>query len=438
MSSRLAIPPGTLPWLGAAALLVFLQFWWLPGQQHAPRDSWSNRASGKLALVRLLERLFPDGMIRRESTNLVPDYPCVLVIVDPLFNPSPRERQSLAAWVDNGGVLVFAPQRDDPELSWQELDFEIDSLGIAPASAGDAPPDSGGKESGEETGDREKESSRESQNPFAESGLFTATTLEELGATSRLMDGPIVWKTEARLTIDRRRRHEKLLVDSDKRVHVASIRAGDGRVIACSSGEVFTNQALCEPREAELAVRIIDTARQAFERLNGYEGELVVSEFLNASRVGDTWAILLGPALRAGTLQLVLVALLIAWAGFQRFGPALQLQSTARKSLADSARALGNLQYRTGHSGPVVAQYADYVLARLRRSTGSHHGPRIEESLAARSGLPVDEVHRQLQNVEATIKSPQATPASSARAIRSLAALVGRASHRAVAVRKKR
>ena len=46
-------------WGLAAALLVLLQFWWLPGEDGSAADSYSTTVDGKLGLYRTLSQLFP-------------------------------------------------------------------------------------------------------------------------------------------------------------------------------------------------------------------------------------------------------------------------------------------------------------------------------------------------------------------------------------------
>jgi hypothetical protein len=57
-------------WGLAAALLVLLQFWWLPGEDGSAADSYSTTVDGKLGLYRTLSQLFPD--VTRESVKVAP------------------------------------------------------------------------------------------------------------------------------------------------------------------------------------------------------------------------------------------------------------------------------------------------------------------------------------------------------------------------------
>ncbi len=51
-------------WAVLAALLVFLQFYWLPGEKGATSDSYSASIDGKLGLYRTLSKTLPAGRAR--------------------------------------------------------------------------------------------------------------------------------------------------------------------------------------------------------------------------------------------------------------------------------------------------------------------------------------------------------------------------------------
>ena len=81
--------------------------------------------------------------------------------------------------------------------------------------------------------------------------------------------------------------------------------------------------------------------------------------------------VLFSPSLRIGTLQLVLVAVLGIWLAFYRFGPAEDVSTLQRRSLTESAQAVGNLQYRLNDGGAVIRSYLEYIRSQLRRRYGS-------------------------------------------------------------------
>ena len=58
-------------WAAGAALLILLQFWWLPGSPGSTVDSFSTGIDGKLGLFRALDRLFP--RVEREKERPIPD-----------------------------------------------------------------------------------------------------------------------------------------------------------------------------------------------------------------------------------------------------------------------------------------------------------------------------------------------------------------------------
>ena len=99
-------------WLSAVALLVLLQFWWLPGDPGTPDDSYSSTIEGKRGFFQTLEGLSEAGLlppVRRETMQLIPNERCTLLILSPDRYPDEHEQQALADFLTSGGSLVFAP-----------------------------------------------------------------------------------------------------------------------------------------------------------------------------------------------------------------------------------------------------------------------------------------------------------------------------------------
>jgi hypothetical protein len=105
--------------------------------------------------------------------------------------------------------------------------------------------------------------------------------------------------------------------------------------------------------------------------------------------------------MRIGTLQLILVVILSIWLAFHRFGPAQQDLQHQRRSLTETAAAVGNLQYRIADGGSLVAARLEYLRGQLRRRFGSTVSLQNLPSLARVSGLPIEEISSRLNLAEA-------------------------------------
>ncbi len=408
-------------WLSGVALIVILQFWWLPGGQRQVRDSYSSLSGGKLGLYRILKQLYPD--VQRISDQLIPDRPATLILVDPLDNPSEDDCQKLDRFIRDGGALVFAPPRNPGTFDQTLLPFRIRLL--EPGS--DILADSTNEDN---TYEQENSTGPDPQDDPIQSLLSNGgPELEELTVESSLVNQGFGWRTAGEILPGEWTPHEVLGNDLQDRMHIVAFRMGKGLMLVCSGGEVFSNESLLVPDNAELAVRIVEYARRSVAIDAGSTCPVFVSETLNDSRVGDTWAILLGPSLRSGTLQMVLIGLLVAWAGYYRFGPPIRRRDRVRKNMTDSAEALGNLQFRTRDGGKVVARYLEYIQFGLRRATGSQNERLNSAMIAARTGLPESEIRNRLDEAARMAAGKDDSPSETARMIRWLALLNQRLTH---------
>ena len=138
--------------------------------------------------------------------------------------------------------------------------------------------------------------------------------------------------------------------------------------------------------------------------------------------------VLFSPSLRIGTLQLVLVAVLGIWLAFYRFGPAEDVSTLQRRSLTESAQAVGNLQYRLNDGGAVIRSYLEYIRSQLRRRYGSIVRLDQPESLAHRAGWMSDEVRTRLAEAQTLAETVQLSSDKTASSLRWLAILQHRLS----------
>lgn len=395
-----------LCWGLAFLAILILQFWWLPGEKGTATDSWSNSVDGKLGLYQVLTSLYPD--VRRDPMKLCPEAPTSLLMIAPDRYPSETEKLELYEFVAAGGALLVAPHWGDPEL-------EITSLGIKVTGTGNGGTGNGGTGNGG-TGSP-------AQAPVTNHD--EVTNADAVTVTSPLVSGAIPWRTQGQVELTGWLDTETL-VSSGETVHVATWQVGDGRVILCSSPDVFSNRSMLFPDSRRLAVRLVEKLRMHHRELTGEDGPLVISEYLNSGETYQEAKVLLSPALRSGTLQLIALALLGFWYGFHRFGPATSVSSAERRSLSDSAMAVGSLQFRLHDGGPVVHQYLEYVRAYLGRRFGSSVRFEKPDVLAQRADLELPHVRAALKNLSAVARAGKVSSAQAAASIRWLAMLQSR------------
>jgi len=168
-----------------------------------------------------------------------------------------------------------------------------------------------------------------------------------------------------------------------------------------------------------LAVRLVEqcSINSATNR------DIVISEYFNASDSYQNTGVLFSPMLRIGTLQLMLVAVLGIWMAFHRFGPAVDITTTQRRSLTESAQAVGNLQYRLRDGGAAVRGYLDYMRSQLRRRFGSLLRLDQPEAIASRAGMDPAEVREKLKEAGMMAESSQLPAAKAAAMLRWLSLL---------------
>ncbi len=481
-------------WGLTAALLVILQFWWLPGEDGSASDSYSTTVDGTLGLYRTLSQLFP--RVERDALLVVPKDRACLVLTSPDRYPNDQEQSQLYEFVYGGGTLVFAPNWDDPECEMRSLGIHttarllsdpttatpavpftvpVTPAGPAemPAEAGDAgdawdaeteaeaptksaselemdaiPPHTAQTSSqstppvATDENDENPISSREEMLKKKTPGLTPAPGLETspdeleefstpgetVDASSDLVDGAVEWNSSAELEVPSYLATETLVFSTSDRVEVATWPMGSGRVVACSSSDIFSNRSMLYRSSRRLAVRLVERGYLHGNENSSQQTPIVLSEFFNASDSYAQTGVLLSPSLRIGTLQLVLVAVLGIWLAFYRFGPAQEVSTLQRRSLTESARAVGNLQYRLNDGGAVIRSYLEYIRSQLRRRYGSIVRLDQPEALAQRTGMNVAEVRDHLAEAHMLAEAVHLAPEKTAACLRWLVAFQHRLS----------
>ncbi len=471
-------------WGLTAALLVILQFWWLPGEDGAASDSYSTTVDGKLGLYRTLSQLFP--RVDRDALRVVPEDRACLVLTSPDRYPNEQEQRQLYEFVYGGGTLLFAPNWDDPECEMSLLGihtteriFSVSTTAVPaampavpatppgsaelPAEAAeseapkksaselemDAIPPNSTQTSSQSMDEPATDGKVENQISSPEEmlkkktpGLTPApgmdpsqddleeflTPGETVTVSSALVDGSVEWNSSADLEVPSDPATETLVTSTSDRVEVATWRMGSGRVIACSSPDIFSNRSMLDRDSRRLAVRLVERGFLHGGENFSQDPPIVLSEYFNASDSYAQTGVLFSPSLRIGTLQLVLVAVLGIWLAFYRFGPAQDVSTLQRRSLTESAQAVGNLQYRLNDGGAVIRSYLDYIRSQLRRRYGSIVRLDQPEALAHRAGMDVDEVRERLAEAQALSETVQLSPDKTASTLRWLAILQHRLS----------
>jgi hypothetical protein len=241
---------------------------------------------------------------------------------------------------------------------------------------------------------------------------------ETVDASSDLVEGSLEWHSSADLEVPSYLATETLVSSTEDRIEAATWPMGNGRVIACSSSDIFSNRSMLYRNSRLLAVRLVERGYLHGREKFSQDTPIVLSEFFNASDAYAQTGVLFSPSLRIGTLQLVLVAVLGIWLAFYRFGPAEDVSTLQRRSLTESAQAVGNLQYRLNDGGAVIRSYLEYIRSQLRRRYGSMARLDQPETLASRAGMNVDEVRTRLAEAHAladTAGLPREKTASSLR-----------------------
>lgn len=422
-------------WAAGAALLILLQFWWLPGSPGSTVDSFSTGIDGKLGLFRALDRLFPH--VEREKERPIPDSNCTLLIIGPDRLPTAAEQTRLAAFVNGGGTLLFAPSFTEPTVDLAEL--RINLTGLNPLESFGAPtpnssPGPGGLPpratssvpASDESADPVVPTTPSVQ-PATESAELPLMGTREVLCESRFSAGTAELTVGSRLTW--LPSDSEVLAESGNAAMAASWELGAGRVIVCTTPDFFSNRSLLMPAASRLAVRL---AAWGILQPSTYQEEgwtifdksrIVISEYFNTTDSMLGAGVLFSSGLRIGTLQLILAAALALWLGFHRFGPAEPDLRLQRRSLTETACAVGNLQYRSSDGGALVSARLDYLQGQLRRRYGSAVSLQNRASLTRLSGLTADEVSSRLNLAERQSSHPRLPVSDAAVTIRWLSQL---------------
>ena len=468
MKKKRRLQKSDLFWLIAVALLLLLQFWWVPGDPGTPDDTYSSSIEGKRGFFQTLEKLSATDLfppVRRESRQLIPESACTLVLLSPDRYPNEHEQADLAEFVINGGTLLFAPNWSNPDCSIPRLSIQTKPWELSgqlslvspvtttntsgfpdeatpqtdtpsaklPAEAAEIPvnrtPSTGPAENAPSdiTTDEMLEDALTRNRPSPVSGLPEANDVRgapEFLANTELVQGSVRWRTRAQLLTGTMK--PTVLVEATGRnVQVGAWNYGNGLVVVSASADVFSNRAMLDETQAELAVRLVEYAHAHHsDRPGAAPTPVVIGEYLNASDAYRGTAVLMGPSLRSGTLQLITIAILAGWFGFHRFGPPKRVTTFERRSLTESAMAVGNLHFRTSSGGEAVHCYLEYMKTQMLQKFGSSMRLDNTKMIALRSGLAPNDVHQRIVNASSLDGARSTTASQAASAIRDLSELL--------------
>ncbi len=445
---RLNVTIADLLWLSIVVLLVVLQFWWLPGNGGNTADSFSNRLEGSRGLYNTVSALANEGLlppVRREGDRLVPEDPCTLLLIAPDRYPDDHEQEALKRFVHRGGSVVFVPNWNypnfiQPEYHAKKLRFRIShdwnrytSIGTPATTTTAATSEDQQAEADDGaplTAEAETEPDAKDQPAEDEAEVADSTTtpvpppnLEPVVTEithNELMDGNVPWRTWSYVESAPPNAAE-LVIDDTGTSQVSAWREGQGTFVVCATPDPFANRSMLFESQAEFAVRLIEYANQHTNSASS--SEIVFSEFLNGAGSYKGASVMISPLLRSGTLQLMLAAVLMAWAGFHRFGPPLRERAQYRRSLAQSAQAVGNLQFSANDGGTSVRQYLDWFTEEVRQRYGHTRLLEHPAQLARQVGLEEDQVKEALDDARLCANRPKVSQSETAAAIRRLATI---------------
>ncbi len=460
MTNKSQLARTDLAWGLGIVVLIVLQVWWLPGEKRSAADSYSNSTDGQLGLYRTLSLLFEN--VNRLDNRLLPDGDCTLLLIAPDRTPNAVEEERLYEFVTRGGRLLFAVNENLPGVNLPLLGIHSSRPGSGLSSEAlfemtdDHDTDKSDTEPLVEFPSGPSISPKADLLPVPE---LRVNAPDEVTVSGRIVNEPVTWRSSCDLTPSFRFDQETLVL-SERGSEVMMWRLGAGLIMVSSGAEIFSNRSLLFPASRRLAIRLVhelhdkplpkvtplsdaaiggeydsDSTESQLSTVSdpdaagpddGNGSSIVVSEFLNASASYRDTGVLLSPMLRAGTLQLIVLAVLCIWMGFHSFGPAHPARRRERRSLNDSARATGNLQYRLKDGGIVVRTYLDYLNSQLRRRLGGAVGLDDYELIALRTGLPSDEVRVQLETAEKLSLSSSVSSSEAAASVRWLASLRAR------------
>jgi hypothetical protein len=362
-------------------------------------DTYSSSFGGKKAFFDLASTLFP--AVSRSTENLIPHEGVdTLVVLGPTRYPSQVQWLMLRDWVSEGHALIFAARWQDPEVDLGPFGIQVEAFYGYDAEAEEAEASEGGRDEGQ--------AEEEAEPPPLPPGADEVET--------DLAGGELEWASFAGIAGDYS--PEEIMVSLGGSPQVVWQSVGEGFLVVASSDYIFNNVSLTQGNNGVLAFRILEL---------GYPAETIYfDESLNSAGGPKVVGLLFDDPFRPLTLQLLVFAVLFAWRGSRRFGPSRAERKTVHRSLTEHAAALGNLHFKAGSAGGVVASYLEYFRHELSLQ---YRKAEEAQTLAARTGSEVDQVSHLMKNAAQAVKNPNLPRSKAAWLVRSLASLKAKAEH---------
>jgi len=387
-------------WVGLLGTLVLMSMGLVPSRRAGEEeDSYSTSFGGKKAFFSLASTLFPQ--VKRSTDKLIPPEDAdTLLVLGPIRYPNRVQWQMLHDWVSEGHALVFAARWHDPAVDLGPFMIQIETFYGHDPEAEDA-------ETPEELeAELEAEPATEPAPPTIEAGVIETD----------LAEGELEWVSHAGVAGEYT--PEEIMITLEGSAQVISQSVGDGLLVVVSSDYIFNNVSLTKGNNGVLAFRLLELGFPA--------GPIYFDEWLNGSGAPKVVGLLFDVPFRPLTLQLLVFALLFAWMGSRRFGPSRAERKSVHRSLTEHAAALGNLHFKAGSAGGVVASYMEYFRHELSLN---YRKAEEAKALAVRTGLEVDQVANLMKDAIQATKNPKLPRSKAAWLVRSLASLKAKAEH---------
>jgi hypothetical protein len=159
------------------------------------------------------------------------------------------------------------------------------------------------------------------------------------------------------------------IVAADGHVLVGEKADGDRRIWILSDPDMLSNHGLLTGRNAEFAIRLVNTLRPA-------QGEVIFDESVRGYRAPSANALTLMfqfPFITV-TVQVLAAAMLLLWATMTRFGPPEPVSALLDAGKLGLVRNAANLLRYSGHPEIIVANYVHSTVRTVARQLRSPPG----------------------------------------------------------------
>ncbi|RKF18179.1 DUF4350 domain-containing protein [Altericroceibacterium spongiae] len=369
---------------GAFLLLLYaLSAGWTGDDNKGSGHAASNGLDGYSALAHLLEKQGHQITLSRRTRAL--DDESLLIITPPRYSDSNALNEIITKRRYAGPTLIILPKWSALSLDQLKLDFQTDiKPGWVHLNSPGVPPWS---DEVEATGPLDARIADISERPGPDwRGLDLSGTLPERDVVQSMSSGRIE-------TLVRDSRGQALAgyLDDGGWYPVLSKAAGAALseenqeiwpVVIVSEPDLMNNYGLADQNRAQLAVQLVETT------LEDYDLPIVFDLTVNGlGRSDNLLTLAFTPPFLAATLCLILLAILIAWRGFGRFGPSIRDVPVIIPGKTQLARNGASLVERAGRLRLLGAPYAELVTARMARNLGIRLSDRTERMEAISRAL---------------------------------------------------